>query len=88
MKKIPIKTISKLALKSYRLAITQRDTAGIIGRILEKIHPELEEELRDGHSFLDEMMDYGNCVDDEDEILKQINNKLSLLNLNSEAKNG
>ena len=73
------KKIYKLALKSQKLATIQRKTTNTVGDILEKIHPQLEEELRDGYSFLNEMMDYGDAIYNENEIIRQIESALSSL---------
>ncbi len=62
--------------RARKLSLEQTKICNIIGKFLESIHPNLEEEMRDGHSFLDEMMDYGNGFYTKKEIGTQIKNAL------------
>ena len=76
---INYKRILDLATRGKNHSKKHRKLSNEVGEILNKINPDLEEQLRDGHSFLDEYMDYGNGTTSVDSIKREINEALKEL---------
>jgi len=79
------KKLYDLAVKGMKLSRKHKIICNKIGIILQNIHPDLEEHMRDGYSFLDEMVDYGEFFTKED-IKKQIEQAMKELEEVSEPR--
>jgi iron-sulfur cluster repair protein YtfE (RIC family) len=77
--KIPIKRLLELANKSQELENKKSKIGREVGKILEKINPDLEEEMRKGYSFLDFTMDYAEGGTNEEQIENDIKSTLDKL---------